>query len=422
MKTCSSLVRFVKILLITILVSFTGMSAYEVLKQVVYPDVPIWTSHFITIIFGTLVSTIAVAVTYYKLEHINSLLFKEVCERRSAEAELRENTAYLEAAQRMSHVGHWSMVLSTGEMECSCELYRILGLDPGRRMVPGELLNSFISPEDADRVKRLMDSTITSNDPLCFDCRAVMPDGSEKTVHCEGGLIYDESGNPVRIFAIVQDITAHALSREKILASLRDKEALLKEVHHRVKNNLQVVSSLISLQSCKVEDERVIQTFNECQNRIRSMALIHEMTYRSRDISGIDISEYIPRLINNLAGSYGLDMRKVLITISADNVSLDMDRIILVGLIINELVSNSIKYAFPGDKEGEITILVSRCPDENICLVVSDNGVGLPAGFSLETTDSLGMQLVQSFTEQLGGTMLVENARGTRVSIRFRLS
>lgn len=231
------------------------------------------------------------------------------------------------------------------------------------------------------------------------------------------------------------DITERKQAEEKLLASLREKEVMLKEIHHRVKNNLQIVSSLLKLQSGYIKDSEALSLFKDSYNRVRSMALIHEKLYRSSDLARIDASEYIPNLVANLCSAYGVYSGQIQVKIEVAQITLDIDTAIPCGLIINELVSNSLKYAFPQSKQGLVNInfklneaqISTLTPqqtelseDRVMCvLTVADNGIGLPADFDLETTDSLGLQLVFNLTEQLGGTIKVNGNQGTFYEISF---
>ncbi|WP_424359837.1 histidine kinase N-terminal 7TM domain-containing protein [Methanocella sp. MCL-LM] len=203
----------------------------------------------------------------------------------------------------------------------------------------------------------------------------------------------------------------------RLTASLREKELLLKEIHHRVKNNLQILSSLLSLQGTGSTVEDASNSLKESQNRIKSMALIHEKLYRSADLARIDFKEYVESLIVSLSRSYVLNP-KVRILVDMEDVSLDLDTAITCGLIINELITNSLKYAFPGDAAGEIRVSMSR-EATNYRLTVGDTGIGLPAGMDFRNSPSLGLQLVVTLTEQLTGEIELLEGRGTAYRITF---
>ncbi len=205
----------------------------------------------------------------------------------------------------------------------------------------------------------------------------------------------------------------------KIKASLEEKEVLLKEIHHRVKNNLQVICSLLYLQSKKAKDQEALNMFKESENRIKSMALIHEELYQSEDIVHIDFADYIQRLTNNLSNSYGMGMGMVNMSLKIDDVSLSIDKAIPCGLIINELVSNSLKYGFPNKSKGQIQICLVSENENHISLIIQDNGVGLPDGFDFYNTETLGLQLVHTLTRQLKGEIEWHSNSGTLFKITF---
>ena len=189
-----------------------------------------------------------------------------------------------------------------------------------------------------------------------------------------------------------------------------------KEIHHRIKNNLQVISSLLDLESDKFEEEEVTEAFKESQNRVISMALVHEELYRSQDMESIDFSDYLMKLVNELSYSYSVNKECIKVKMNVDTTFLDMDTAIPLGMIVNELVSNSFKHAFKQREEGEIYVDLSL-KDGDLRLTVRDNGVGFPENIDIAETDSLGLQLVTTLTSQIGGTIELERKEGTKFSI-----
>jgi two-component sensor histidine kinase len=213
---------------------------------------------------------------------------------------------------------------------------------------------------------------------------------------------------------------------EQIKESLREKEVLLKEIHHRVKNNLQVISSLINIQSQYTKSRKAIEMFNETQNRIRSMALIHEQLYQSNNMAMISFSEYVQNLLTNLFYSYDINPDAIKLKVNVNNIFLNIDTAIPCGLIINELVSNSMKHAFPRGKKGEIRVemlagngVEGKSAHPCFTLIISDNGCSLPKDLDLRNTNSLGLQLVLDLVEQLGGIIEVDRDAGTSFKIKF---
>ena len=225
----------------------------------------------------------------------------------------------------------------------------------------------------------------------------------------------------IRCFdGIVEDITERKHAEEKIKASLMEKEVLLREIHHRVKNNLQIISSLLNLQSRHVEDEPALDMFRESRNRVRSMALVHEKLYRSEDLSKVDFCEYIRSLGRHLFMAYGMNSAAIDLDVDVRDVFLDINTSIPCGLIINELVSNSLKHAFRGGDRGKIRVVLQPENNDKFKMIVSDNGKGLPKGLDVSQTDSLGLQLVTMLVEQLQGTLNIDRNHGTSFEVVFK--
>jgi two-component sensor histidine kinase len=204
----------------------------------------------------------------------------------------------------------------------------------------------------------------------------------------------------------------------ELSVSLDEKVILLKEVHHRVKNNLQIIASLLSLQSNQIEDDETLALFANSENRVRAMAAIHERLYLSDDLAKIDFPGYVEGLVENLFGSYSIDTQHVRLTTDIADVSLDLDQAIPCGLMLNELVSNSLKYAFPDGRRGELHIQLSQSVS-GYRLEVRDDGIGFPAGIDFRQTDSLGLQLITALTQQLQGQIDMQNHHGTTFCIEF---
>jgi len=242
----------------------------------------------------------------------------------------------------------------------------------------------------------------------------------------DGGIIHYElravpikkDGEIAAVQAILRNINDRKLVEEEIKKSLREKEQLLKEIHHRVKNNLQVISSLLSLQSGHSQDRPTLEMLRDSQNRIRSMAMIHEKLYQSEDMSEIDFGRYIVDLTTQMLGTYGVDSSLIELKFTGENVFLGLDISIPCGLIINELVSNALKHAFPNGKEGQIRIDLQSDANGKFNLIVSDNGVGMPKGLDFNNTRTLGLQLVNTLVNQLDGTIELDGREG----VSFRMS
>lgn len=211
-------------------------------------------------------------------------------------------------------------------------------------------------------------------------------------------------------------------SEDKMRASLKEKETLLKEIHHRVKNNLQVIASLLNLQAAHVPDAIAYEMFQESQNRVRSIALFHEKLYQSRDLVRIDVADYLRDLVSSLTGTFGPRAAQVEIAVEAENVLVDVESAVPCGLIANELITNALKHAFGGGRRGRVVVSFRVGADGECVLGVEDDGVGLPATIDLPSVQSLGLQIVGTLAEQIGGTVGVERTGGTRFRVRFPAS
>jgi PAS domain S-box-containing protein len=217
--------------------------------------------------------------------------------------------------------------------------------------------------------------------------------------------------------ASVSDISRLKSVEKEIKNSLSEKEVLLKEIHHRVKNNLQIISSLLNLQLNYIKDKEMQMIFKESQNRVMSMALIHQKLYLSKNQLSIDLQEYINELIQHLMKSYDTG-KHIDVDVKVNNVSLDNDKVVILGLIVNELISNALQYAFPEGKKGSITVHMNRT-NSGISLIVKDNGKGFPQDINYRRTKSLGLQLVNTLVDQLGGNINLKQNNGTEFDILF---
>jgi two-component sensor histidine kinase len=218
---------------------------------------------------------------------------------------------------------------------------------------------------------------------------------------------------------VAHDITERKEFENALKSSLAEKEVLIREIHHRVKNNMQIISSLLSLQKQYVNDEEAVNVLKESQNRVRSMAMIHEKLYRTRNFSEIDFADYIMSLVTDLFYSYGVDSNRIKTNIILEEVMLGLETAIPCGLILSELVTNTLKYAFPNHAKGEFRIEL-HVMDGLYSLIISDNGVGIPENINFNETDTLGLRLVNSLVDQLEGTIELGRKNGTEFKIIFK--
>jgi len=255
----------------------------------------------------------------------------------------------------------------------------------------------------------------------------------EYAEHPERGVTYwDWSLIPIKnhqeavtglVFTLV-NVTERIEAEEQIKASLAEKEVLLKEIHHRVKNNLQLINSLLNLQARLIPDEKNRSPFEECKNRVNSIALVHEKIYESNDLANINFGDYLRSLTTQFFTSYPASLSHIALKIDVEDILLPVDQAIPCALIVNELLSNSIKYGFPQDqkKEGKIVIQFKSGENGNATLVAADNGVGLPDNFDIDTSDTLGMHIISALVRQLYASIQVDGKKGTKFIIQFQIS
>ncbi len=236
-----------------------------------------------------------------------------------------------------------------------------------------------------------------------------------KTITCEwyNKAITDQNGKVLGIVSLVDDITDRKLAEDQLQKSLEEKKVLLKEVHHRVKNNMAIISSFLSLQSMNVDDEYVRSLLRSSENRVRSMALIHEHLYKSENLKDINVQRYIEELVNTLLDSYGFGLSEISTKIEVIQLELGLDLLIPLGMLINEIISNALKYAFTDVDSPELSIDLVKSRHEELVLTISDNGVGLPEEDEINQNDSIGYMLIKGLAQQIDGKMEIHRENGT---------
>ena len=272
----------------------------------------------------------------------------------------------------------------------------------------------FVHPDDQESTAEAVQKLADGQNVIEFENRYLCKDGSYRWLSWKAFPIYPEI-----IYALARDMTQTKEAEKQIQKSLAEKDMLLKEIHHRVKNNLMIISSLLNLQSGYIKDKASRDIFKESQNRARSMALIHERLYQSTDLKSIDFGEYITSLSNELFHTYVADSGFIVLEINVEDIFLDINTAIPLGLIVNELVTNSLKHAFPNSMKGKINIEFQSV-DEHYEFIVKDNGIGFPEELDYQNTESLGLQMVTSLTNQIDGKIELDRNKGTKFKITFK--
>ncbi len=341
---------------------------------------------------------------------------RDITERKMAEQELSDSEKKFRSVVENANDAIY-IITSQGFQYVNSAFERLTGYSSKEILEETFDLWSIIHAEDVKMIRdREKARRVGKEVPSRYEFRILAKDGTTKTV--EPATVQIGEKGETKVVGILRDVTDRKMAEEKIKASLREKDVLLREINHRVKNNMQVISSLLRLQSRSIRDPHLVEMFKESQNRIRSMALIHEKLYQTEDFAGINFAQYIRSLTVHLFHTYKVNPNIIRMSTEVEEVFLDINRAIPCGLIINELVSNSLKHAFPDNKKGEVFIKLSSNAQKTK-LVVSDSGIGLPANLDMKEPETLGLQLVCDLVKQVEGTIRLDRTKGTAFHISF---
>lgn len=356
-----------------------------------------------------LASVIAVAITRKQAEE--SLIRLSVI--------LNEMTQRLELATASGEIGVWDRNILSGELVWSERMFEIYGVSRANFHPSFENWQRFIHPDDYEAVMKANLAASKGEAEFRGEFRIVVPDGTVKWISVDSKTINHVEGAPRRVIGINQDISSRKMDDIKLKASLREKETLLKEIHHRVKNNLQIITSMLSMQTRCIGDETALAILRQSKERVRAMAAVHSMLYKSESFAEIDFGTYLEKMVRKLVHSYSLDPAAVSVSIRAEDVTFPIDIAMPCGLILNELVSNSLKHAFPDEGQGMINIELYQL-GRDIKIIYEDNGVGMPEDSCLVNAGTVGLDLINLLVEQLDGSIKLERSRGTRYTIMLQ--
>jgi PAS domain S-box-containing protein len=382
-----------------------------------------------------------------------STISHDITGRKKTEDTLKKTVSLLDEVSAMAHVGGWELDVTTKEILWTKETYRIHDIAEAEKLDLSRVMLFYNLPERSileTALQRCMENGESFDIELPFTSnrgrhlwtrvwgRAVKAGdvvvtltgtfqditgrkAAEEALRAFGGDldrrvaerttgIADENAN------LMSEIKIRLDAERQLTRSVGEKEVLLREVHHRVKNNLQIIVSLLNLQSRYIKDEITLSAFRESQNRVRAMALVHEKLYQSADLKNIDFGNYIRFLGKNLFQFFGMTGKGVTLSMDIPDIFLTIDTAIPLGLMINELISNSLKYAFPGERTGDISIMIHR-QDHTLTFLYKDTGIGIPEGFDWRNAQSLGLRLVITLVDQLDGTIELDRQAGTAFTI-----
>jgi PAS domain S-box-containing protein len=346
---------------------------------------------------------------------------QDITPRKQMEAALRASQQRLSQALRAARAGAWEWNARTNEAIWSDENYLVMGLTPGCCESHYTAWLECVHPDDRTEANLGVAQAVAERSDLNIEFRVIWPDGSIHWINDIGKMVSDEAGEPVGMYGIQLDITHRKEAEALITASLQEKEVLLKEVQHRVKNNLQIISSLLDLQADYIGDSQTRKLLRETQARVRSMALIHELLYQNRDLARVDFGKYIDSLVGYLRQLYGAKANPIVLRSQIAPIYLNVGQAVPCGLIINELVSNAFKHAFPHGRPGEVWVKFKVTRDSQFVLHITDNGVGFPETLDSRSADSLGLTLVNTLVKQLNGQIQRWNNQGTEFELTFKI-
>jgi PAS domain S-box-containing protein len=348
-----------------------------------------------------------------------SYIVEDVTERRKIKQALEDSEARYRAIVE-TQTELICRFLSDGTLLFVNEAYCRYFHRQAQELIGQQVFLPLIPREDRETVAQNLAALSAETPTITHEHRVIMPDGETRWMAWNNQALFDRNGALTFFQAIGNDITARKTAELQMAESLHEKEVLLKEVHHRVKNNLQVICSLLSLQARTLHNPTMTRHLSEAQNRVRSMAMVHEKLYQSDSFSKIDFRAYVSDLVKYLFRAYVPKNSQIFskIEINSD-LYLEIDHAICCGLIIQELVSNALKYAFDSDKLGEIEVQAAAIAEGQIALIIRDNGKGLPADVVYSKPETLGLQLVQDLTDQLDGKLEFNSSNGSCFTITF---
>lgn len=346
-----------------------------------------------------------------------AMAFSDITEHKRAEDALRESELRFRAVFEQTALGI-SLADPEGRyLSTNPALQAMLGYRS--EDLRGRQFSEFSLPDQADQDWEIYHELVRGRrSHYRVEHRYLRQDGQPIWCRLTVSSVRNSQGDLQFTIGVVEDITEQKRSELRIQAALQEKEILLREIHHRVKNNLQIISSLLRLQSESIKSRKYLRIFRDAWSRIESMSLIHEELYQARDLSKVNLLEYIQGLAAKLFHSYGIDTDRIRLQLNIEQIELSIDAGVICGLILNELLTNSLKYAFPDQRSGCITLTLQQDQTQTR-LQVQDDGIGIPADFDWAETDSLGLQLVSTLTEQLEGTIELDRIAGTTFTIVF---
>ncbi len=344
---------------------------------------------------------------------------RNITERKQAEEALKESKERLKETAMTAKVGGWETDLLRNTLSWTEETFRIYELESDQPLDVDKAIQ-YYHPEDQQIVAEAVQHAIEKGEGFDLEARLITLKNNLKWVRAIGNVTLNQ-GKRARLRGMIQDITDRKLAEKQIKASLKEKETLLQEIHHRVKNNMQVINSLLKLQANSIENDQIKEILKDSQSRVYAMSAVHETLHGSENLSEIDLKSYLSKITTSIFQTYSTNHCQVKLNSNIEDSPISINQAYPLGLIINELISNSLKYAFPGKKEGEITASMNKL-DKELELTIMDNGVGMQKDYDWKNSNTLGLKLVRTLVEnQLDGSIDMDNDNGTKFTIKFNI-
>ncbi len=338
-------------------------------------------------------------------------------EHKKTQIAIAESERRLREAERIAQMGNWELDHKSLKMVWSEQLYQIFEIDDCQNNISYEQFLSRIHPDDRIKTDLAIKQSIEYREPLEVLCRIHLPGKKEKVVRMLSESVYDELNNPHRSMGVMQDVTKNIETELQLKQSLNEKQVLIAEIHHRVKNNLALIFSLLQLEMTGIDDQKTKEILFNSIMRIRTMSLIHEKLYSITDFSNVPFHTFTNSLTQILSDHYNSDNR-ISVHFELEEVLLNVNQAMPVALILNELLTNAFTHAFGNGSKGTIRVSLQK-EDDQIRLAVSDNGTGLPKSVAGNDSDTLGLTIINLLTKQLNGSINIHRKNGTEFNIHF---